>query len=347
MRHTLEKPPFLALVNKFAARPNLWYYMAPEFPEMIDDINQNVTNLEIETECPRFFQFTMEACPAAITPEFENSAAKPILYTARAKTIKLKAMSCQLPLPKPNLETEPQFTRYDCDKNGNLKPHMRQQVEFGRQEATKEVHNNPGALDLYGPQVYMALKLSVPTLVFAKRASAWMIKTVDGLYETNEVMRDHVAQQVNHLHLLKSGLRAVGNSSPNITICTPLSYTTTSYCSQKDNKQMISFFCISGETLMRTPAISNQGFSLVFEKTVDTPVTLYHATLPQERGITIAGGQDELVVRLPGFAASEVKQYITGGLLCSKNSNVRKKHFRTEPHIVLKTAAKLKISATM
>ena len=174
-----------------------------------------------------------------------------------------------------------------------------------------------------------------------------MIKTVDGLYETNEVMRDHVAQQVNHLHLLKSGLRAVGNSSPNITICTPLSYTTTSYCSQKDNKQMISFFCISGETLMRTPAISNQGFSLVFEKTVDTPVTLYHATLPQERGITIAGGQDELVVRLPGFAASEVKQYITGGLLCSKNSNVRKKHFRTEPHIVLKTAAKLKISATM
>ena len=66
--------------------------MAPSFPEMIDDINRNVEKLEIETVCPRLIQYTMEACPASVTELFKNAAAKPILYTARARKIKLKAI---------------------------------------------------------------------------------------------------------------------------------------------------------------------------------------------------------------------------------------------------------------
>ena len=321
--------------------------MAPTFSEMVDDINQNVEKFENETECPRLIQFTMEACPANVTDVFKNAAAKPILYMARARKIKLKSMSCQLPLPEPNLETEPQFTRYDCDKKGNLKPHMRQQPEFGRDEANKVVLNNPNAVDLYGPEIHMALGPNVPTLVFGKRASAWLFRTIDGIYDISEIMRGHTVEQVNHWYSVKSGLKAVGYNSPNLTICTPLAYPATSYCLQKDKKQPVSFFSISGETLLRAPSISNQGFSLNYEKTADTPVTLYHTTLPQERGIAIAGGSNELIIKLPGFAGSEVKQYLTGGLLCNKNTNLRKKYFRTEPHIVLRTNAKIKISATM
>ena len=342
------KPPFLALISKFSARPNLWFFMAPSFDQMVDDINHEVQKLAEEINTPRLNMYTQEACPGITTEEFKDSVAKPILYTGRAPCVQLKTISCQLPLPEPNIGTEPRFMRYMTGRKGNLKLlQTGRNIEFGRQEPKKNVLNNPSAVDFYGPDISQALVMLVPTLTFGKRSSAWMLRTGEGLFEVSEILRNHCAKQINHLFQVKAGLKAVGVSCPPICLSIPLSYPTTSTCLQKDRNGPVSYFSVSGETLLKSAAISSQGCSLTFAKMPNTSVNLHHCTMPQERGVAVLGGQNELIIKLPDFPSPSMTIIMTGGLLSASNANLRRKYFRSDPHLVLKTTAQINISATM